>query len=161
MISQPLWHLNLLIFGNRFCCFQYKKWDRNNRFCCLKFNFWRLCCACDWNVFVSVLYISMNRIWDGITYFDCCRWRQHYPNTYHLIQKSFHQNITTTSEQCGRCLNPPNKSNMFNPLICTNKSLFVIEIILFITLHNTTNQQTLFNRLLIYAYKYYFKIIII
>ena len=119
------------------------------------------CCACDWNVFVSVLYISMNRIWDGITYFDCCRWRQHYPNTYHLIQKSFHQNITTTSEQCGRCLNPPNKSNMFNPLICTNKSLFVIEIILFITLHNTTNQQTLFNRLLIYAYKYYFKIIII
>ena len=67
--------------------------------------------------------------------------------------KSFQQNITFASEQWGRCLNPPIKSSIVNPLICTNQII--------ITLHMATNQQTLFNRLLIYAYKYYFKKIII
>ena len=41
--------------------------------------------------------------------------------------KSFHQNIIFAFEQCGCCLNPPNKSYIFTPLICTTKSLFARE----------------------------------
>ena len=83
------------------------------------------CGICVWNIYSEQVIVSHTSIHLFIQ-------SQFYTSCDYLIEttkqsKSFHQNITFASEQCGCCINPPIKSYIFTPLICTNKSLFAIE----------------------------------